>query len=165
MSTKYFGDWVEHADMVAAFEDSIWDATQSKYVRGNAVTDMATDDEVLFAAYDGSGYDGTALIVFRRDGKLYEVSASHCSCNGLEGEWSPTEINGPYLLKRELYGFGDPIKRAFRKLAVSLSGMFTVTDPDGSSMHWTPAQARELVAAVTAWLDQTPAQPTPDGDK
>jgi hypothetical protein len=43
---------------------------------------------ILFAAYDG-GYDGTALVVFRRNRKLYEVNGAHCSCYGLQGQWEP----------------------------------------------------------------------------
>jgi len=69
-----------------------------------------TEEEVLFAAYGGGGYDGTAHVLFTRDGKLYEVNGSHCSCFGLEDQWTPEETtwdaiklrpsklrtNGPY---------------------------------------------------------------------
>ena len=43
---------------------------------------------ILFAAYEG-GYDGEALVVFRRQRKLYEVNGAHCSCYGLEQQWEP----------------------------------------------------------------------------
>lgn len=43
---------------------------------------------ILFAAYEHE-YEGQALVVFRRNRKLYEVNGSHCSCYGLEGQWDP----------------------------------------------------------------------------
>ena len=49
------------------------------------------DEEVLVASYATPSYEGDAFILFRRDGKLYEVNGSHCSCYGLEGQWRPEE--------------------------------------------------------------------------
>lgn len=46
---------------------------------------------ILFARYWGCSWDGTAFVLFLRDGKLYEVNANHCSCFGLEGQWEPEE--------------------------------------------------------------------------
>lgn len=45
--------------------------------------------DCLFARYDLDGYDGSALVILRSkaDGSLFEVNGSHCSCNGLEGQW------------------------------------------------------------------------------
>jgi len=37
--------------------------------------------------------EGTALVLFKKDEKLYMVDASHCSCYGLEGTWYPIETN------------------------------------------------------------------------
>jgi len=45
----------------------------------------------LFFYYDIEFYDGYAIILFKKDGKLYEVLATHCSCFGLERQWSPDE--------------------------------------------------------------------------
>ena len=45
-------------------------------------------DAIVYAAYDCRDYDGSALIVFERDGVLWENHDSHCSCNGLD-TWSP----------------------------------------------------------------------------
>jgi hypothetical protein len=30
-------------------------------------------------------------VIFEKDGKLWEVNGSHCSCYGLEGQWQPEE--------------------------------------------------------------------------
>lgn len=47
--------------------------------------------EVLLASYAYECYEGDAFVLFRKDGKLYEVNGGHCSCYGLEGQWSPEE--------------------------------------------------------------------------
>lgn len=46
--------------------------------------------EILYAMYDGGGYDGWAWVLFRKEGKLFEVNGSHCSCYGLEDQWEPS---------------------------------------------------------------------------
>lgn len=50
------------------------------------------DIEILLAYYSYEDYQGEAFVLFRRDGKLYEVNGSHCSCYGLEDQWSPEEV-------------------------------------------------------------------------
>jgi hypothetical protein len=47
--------------------------------------------EILFAEYRYEFYEGNALVVWLKDGKLYEAHGSHCSCYGLEGQWSAEE--------------------------------------------------------------------------
>ena len=61
---------------------------------------------ILFAAYSQEGYEGYALVIFSKDGKLYEVNGSHCSCNGLEGQWEPEETC-LMALKGRKYSYGD----------------------------------------------------------
>jgi hypothetical protein len=58
--------------------------------------------KVIYAAYDCPPYEGYAHVIFMRDGKLYEVNASHCSCAGLEGQWKPEETLVNALLERDL---------------------------------------------------------------
>lgn len=55
--------------------------------------------KVLFAAYE-LDYEGQALVVFRRNRKLYEVNGSHCSCYGLEDQWTPEETTVEALRHR-----------------------------------------------------------------
>lgn len=62
--------------------------------------------KILFAAYEDAGYDGYALVIFSKDGKLYEVNGSHCSCNGLEDQWTPEETTFEALKIRN-YNHGD----------------------------------------------------------
>lgn len=48
---------------------------------------------ILFAAYENESYEGYAMVIFSKNGKLYEVNGSHCSCYGLEGQWIPEETS------------------------------------------------------------------------
>lgn len=56
--------------------------------------------EILYAQYNVYGYEGDAHVIFRKDGKLYEVSGSHCSCYGFETQWQPEETTVAALLFR-----------------------------------------------------------------
>jgi hypothetical protein len=58
------------------------------------------DVEILLASYGTPSYEGYAFVLFRRDGKLWEVNGSHCSCYGLEGQWSPEETSVEVLRHR-----------------------------------------------------------------
>jgi hypothetical protein len=71
----------------------------------SAPTD-ALDDAIVYLAWYGYGnYEGSSLVVFKKDGKLYEVNGSHCSCNGLEGQWEPEETSWAALDMRDLPGY------------------------------------------------------------
>ena len=48
--------------------------------------------ELLYASYSQDGYDGSAVVVLRRDGELRLVSGGHCSCHGLEDQWSEEPV-------------------------------------------------------------------------
>jgi hypothetical protein len=50
-----------------------------------------TGAEILLASYTHQDCGGSAFVLFRRDGKLYEANGSHCSCYELEGMWEPEE--------------------------------------------------------------------------
>lgn len=57
--------------------------------------------EVLFASYTYEDYSGSARVIYRGpDGRLYEVTGSHCSCNGLEEQWQPGEVTLESLAMR-----------------------------------------------------------------
>lgn len=75
MDKRILNDWSDRADIVASFGEP-------------GALDGA---EVLFASYTYENYSGSATVIFRRDGKLYEAHGSHCSCYGLEDQWSPEE--------------------------------------------------------------------------
>lgn len=63
---------------------------------------------ILFASYGRANYEGDAWVLFEKDGKLFEVNGSHCSCYGLEGQWSPEEVVLKELENRLINGtFGE----------------------------------------------------------
>jgi len=71
--------------------------------------------KIIFAAYTYEDYSGSALVLFMKDGKLYEVNGSHCSCNGLEGQWQPEETFLEALKMRNVssYGFSKNLEDLF----------------------------------------------------
>lgn len=90
----YRKDWA-----VADYEDRIGaDAMLDDFDIQQEAIDGA---EILFAQYEVEGYEGSAYVLFRKDGKLFEVSGGHCSCYGLENQWAPEEI-APEALRHRL---------------------------------------------------------------
>jgi len=47
--------------------------------------------ELLLASYHRDACGGEAFVLFRKDGVLYEVNASHDSSDGIEGQWEPED--------------------------------------------------------------------------
>ena len=90
---KYFNSWETIDDIHEDFID------YGEWNEGKRLKDFPTDEEILFASYEQGGYDGDSLVLYRRDGKLYYNSASHCSCYGLEGQWNPDEVIPEQLAK------------------------------------------------------------------
>lgn len=64
------------------------------------------DAEVVFACYETGDYSGSWTVIFIRDGKWFEVTGSHCSCNG--PEWDEPALTTPEeLLKYHAGDWGD----------------------------------------------------------
>ena len=85
MKSKYIG-FYSHADMLGQFAIE---------------ADKVSEAEIILARYDTGDYDGEAFVLYRRDDKLYEVHASHCSCFGLEHQWEPEETTIEALAMRK----------------------------------------------------------------
>ena len=62
------------------------------------------DVNILFASYGYANYSGDAWVLLEQGGKLYEINGGHCSCYGLEGQWSPDEVSLRELEHRLLQG-------------------------------------------------------------
>lgn len=95
MTNKFFGRWSDYTGMVSDFTPYAWGKEESK-----PPEDMALECEIILAAYGGGSYNGDAFVLFERDGKLYEVNGSHCSCYGLEDQWKPEETSWAALAMR-----------------------------------------------------------------
>ena len=91
MKTCWLGDWAENGSVATLDEEF------------DTKTGL-TEDQVLLAYYSYKDYSGTAFVLFRRGGTLYEVNAGHCSCNGLEGQWAPEETTAEVLRHRMTEG-------------------------------------------------------------
>lgn len=65
------------------------------------------DGEVIYAWYEYEDYSGSAEVIFVHDGKVFTVSGVHCSCNGLEDCWDPTEMPLAALRKVAADGQGN----------------------------------------------------------
>lgn len=73
----------------------------------------------LCGNYGSESYDGRAVVFFEKaDGTFFEVTGSHCSCYGLEGQWAPSPVSLAYIRQRALalkdWGdYGHPILKDY----------------------------------------------------
>lgn len=61
------------------------------------------DIQILYAIYNTGNWEGDATVIYYRKStkKYYEAYGSHCSCYGLENQWSGNEeIVAEELVKR-----------------------------------------------------------------
>lgn len=68
----YYGDFNSKQDVANSFNVS-----------------LDSNLNILYAEYSNEDYSGNATVIFEQNGKLFEVHGSHCSCYGLDGQWSP----------------------------------------------------------------------------
>lgn len=73
----------------------------------DAPPDSLDGATLLYASYFRENYEGSAFVLFIKDGELWEVNGNHCSCYGLEQQWNPEETSPAALAMR----FGGPPKR------------------------------------------------------
>lgn len=82
---KFFGSFGSALDVAKCFEVDI---------------SVIESIDLIAAVYDIDGYEGSAVVLFKKDGNLFCVTAGHCSCFGLENDgWEPKEITFDYLKK------------------------------------------------------------------
>jgi hypothetical protein len=67
-----------------------------------APADALKGAKIHLAWYGYGHYDGQSLVIFEKEGQLYEVNGSHCSCRGLEGQWSPEQTSWKALSGRNI---------------------------------------------------------------
>lgn len=51
------------------------------------------EPDFVYAIYSTPAYEGHATVIFRRGNEWFEAGGGHCSCYGLEGQWTPAIIN------------------------------------------------------------------------
>ena len=69
------------AKIYIGFDD--WKDVESQFQAA-----LGPEPEIIYARYDQGGYDGDANIIFKRGDQWVYVRGGHCSCCGLEGQWS-----------------------------------------------------------------------------
>lgn len=67
--------------------------------QNNALEIEPEPDQVLLATYGGGGYDGDAVVCYRRGEDYFIVEGSHCSCYGLEDQWQPEKYSKDIFLE------------------------------------------------------------------
>ena len=102
MKPVYLGDFSSKEDVIVDFSGNRWSDDDKK--KDQEVEDSLKDSEILLAWYGGETYEGQAFVLFRKDGKLWEVNGGHCSCYGLEGQWEPEETTLEALDQRVIEG-------------------------------------------------------------
>lgn len=156
MDKKYFGSFSDRRSMAQHFADGGWRSGWE------VPADFPTEEQILFASYGGASYEGDAFVLFERDGKLYEVHGSHCSCYGLEGQWEPEETTWAALDLRPRNGYPSPMQDH---------------DEDAARALWALVDSRKTADAVDPQVTSTgklsardgnssvlPSSPTTTGD-
>ncbi|SRR5260221_255183 len=117
-----------------------WDDVENDYH-----TDTPPDKDIIYAGYTYEWYSGNALLVFTKNGKLYENNDSHCSCNGLE-RWNPEETSVSALLMRQDWpGLHETIQRT----CFDSQGFVVFSVPEGE-----PQDAEERIEELEALLHE-----------
>ena len=97
----YLNDFGSKEDLICNFFDDPQYKWKDQYPYKGELDDI----EILLASYTYECYEGDAFVLFRKDGKLYEVNGGHCSCYGLEGQWDPEETTKEALIHRINEGY------------------------------------------------------------
>jgi hypothetical protein len=62
---------------------------------------LGEEPEAVYACYWYEHYEGSAVVVYKRDGQWFLVTGGHCSCYGLEGQWEPEAFDPKVHLDSE----------------------------------------------------------------
>lgn len=93
-------------------------------VAANFNVEASKANGIIAALYGQESYEGSAFVLLVRDGKLYEVHGSHCSCMGLEDQWSEEETSTAALRKRTWpSGLADGTEKRMKELLDILDSM------------------------------------------
>ncbi len=105
ITEKYAGNFTDRDNVAREFAAGSGDRWSEKAFV--TAFDFPTDKEIIHATYETPSYEGYAFVLYEHDGKLYEVSGSHCSCYGLEGQWEPEETSWAAIAIRKSTWSGD----------------------------------------------------------
>lgn len=119
----FLNDWKDEVSVIGDFENiyitgeeykaeespwrnsAYWNLQKEKM---DKVIKKYENIKILFASYGRANYSGDAWVLFEENEKLFEINGSHCSCYGLENQWTPDEVSLLELENRLLNGtFGE----------------------------------------------------------
>ena len=114
LTKRYYGSWHDWTSCA-----NCWSDTYS----GPLPANFPGDHQILYASYGGGSYEGDALVIYESGGMLYENHGSHCSCYGLEGQWTPEATSWAALKLRPrdyyLNDHDEEARKAFWELVDS----------------------------------------------
>lgn len=115
-----------HPDAVLNWQGETSGDVVLKDMMKDCDTDDLGDGILLAALYSYECYEGNAFaLIYKPDtGELFEVNGGHCSCDGLEGQWSLEATSFAALQARKLYGASAEEKEAI------LEAVWAVTNGD-----------------------------------
>jgi len=90
--------------------------------------DDRKDVKILWASYENENYEGSAGVVFLKEGKIFSVYGGHCSCHGLEGQWEPQEITLAemrHYLDNKATPYGTDFGAAYQQILMLLDNVDT----------------------------------------
>lgn len=93
-----------------------------------AIQQFPTDRDILFAYYMYEDYSGRAFVLYRKTRVLYEAHGSHCSCDGLQGQWKPERTTWAALSIR-VFDYAVPNSDAREELARLIRGKGRANGP------------------------------------
>lgn len=115
----YLHSWEDKIDLISDFDDIYMPSKDYKaeiapypnvnsWLEKKKIMKKAIEQweniNILFASYGEGNYSGDAWVLFEQNEKLYEVNGSHCSCYGLEGQWSPEKTTLEVIKHRLIEG-------------------------------------------------------------
>ena len=92
----FLHNWEDKESVINDFENLGWEKEEKK----SEILKRYEGKNILFASYGLGNYSGDAFVLFEENGKLFEINAGHCSCYGLEDQWTPEEVCLPELEQR-----------------------------------------------------------------
>lgn len=118
--THWEGDFDTVQSILRNFTNSKWDYENKKYLvdaeGAKEITDDLYNSRLIVASYTHESYEGSAFVLYEKGGKYFEVSAGHCSCNGLEEQWSPSEVTLKELVNHRKYGIPEMAQKYIKEL-------------------------------------------------
>jgi hypothetical protein len=106
------------ADLDGYSQDELKNHIAQSYEVDRAKLDNVTF-LVAFEEVGPWGCDSSSFFLVEIDGELYENHASHCSCYGFEGQWTPESTTVDYLKSDHFsagYGYTELIKLHIKEI-------------------------------------------------